>query len=166
MIPFVGAIERVVENHLMNAVYKKYKAVRCIAEKNLTGEEQMTYEEMAAKAKEEGRTKKLTVEYHAWTKEEQSVTGKLVAISDVQSTKNQGKYKQYVFHTEAGMVKFQCGAFFDNEQGQLLAIGSVYEITYKGKKKLPNGNSVNLFDTLQIGEGNAPAKKAGEFQLF
>ncbi len=126
----------------------------------------MTYEEMAAKAEEDGRVKKLTVLFVPWEKEGQSVVGRLVNVSVVKSRKNDGEYNQYVFHTEAGMVKFQCGSFFDHEQGALMAIGGIYKITYMGKEKLPTGNSVNVFETLQIGEGMREKAEKEQADLF
>ena len=110
----------------------------------------MGYHEMAADREKDGRTKKLSVAYLPWDKKGQIVIGKLMSENVIVSRKTDGTYKQYVFHTDDGMVKFQCGSFFDNDQGALMKIGGVYSILFNGKKKIPSGNSVNDFEVVEI----------------
>lgn len=126
----------------------------------------MTYEEMAKKAKEEGRSRALTITFVPWERVGQNIVGRLVTVTNITSRKTEGTYNQYVFHTEKGMVKFQCGNFFDHEQGMLMSVGGVYEITYCGKKKLPQGNEVNQFETVLISDGDRPAENNSEPELF
>ena len=118
----------------------------------------MGYHEMAAERESEGRVKKLSVQYMPWEKEGQSVIGKLVSENVIVSRKTDGTYKQYVFHTDEGMLKFQCGSYFDNEQGALMERGGIYLILFKGKRKIASGNSVNDFEVVEI----APAPEGKE----
>ena len=110
---------------------------------------------MAADREKDGRTRKLSVAYMPWDKKGQIVIGKLISENIIVSRKTDGTYKQYVFHTDDGMVKFQCGSFFDNDQGALMVRGGVYSILFNGKKKIPSGNSVNDFEVIEIA---APAE--------
>lgn len=110
----------------------------------------MGYLEMAAERERDGRVKKLSVAYMPWEKKGQIVIGKLVSENVIVSRKTDGTYKQYVFHTDDGMVKFQCGSFFDNDQGALMGRGGIYSILFNGKKKIPSGNSVNDFEVIEI----------------
>ena len=128
----------------------------------------MGYHEMAAEREADGRTRKLTVMYMPWEKSGQIVIGKFISEAVIKSKKNEGSYKQYVFHTDDGMIKFQCGGFFDNDQGAAMQRGGVYSILFQGKKKIESGNTVNAFELVEIaapGDTKAPAAKNTELDL-
>lgn len=93
---------------------------------------------------------KLTIEYREFKEKGDIIIGRFLATVEITSRTNQGKYNQYIFDTDAGKIKFHCGAFFDKDAGSLMSLGNVYAITFQGKKKLEGGNTVNLFDLLLV----------------
>jgi len=121
----------------------------------------MGYEEMAKEREAEGRTRKLTVVYMAWEKKGQEVIGKFVSDSTIKAKDNPGTYKQYVFHTDKGLLQFHCGSFFDNAQGAAMERGGVYRIIFGGKRGLEGGHRVTEVDLVEIAKPGDTKKSAG-----
>ena len=78
-----------------------------------------------------------------WEKPGQTLIGRFMAAHQVPG-KNEGTfYNQYVFFTDAGLIKCHLGGQADNEFGQFFRPGDVYMITFDGQEKLKGGNHVN-----------------------
>jgi len=90
----------------------------------------------------------LTPQWIAWEKKDQSILGKMMSFSHVDSTLGTGIYKQYLFDTDNGLVKFSLGTATDKELETILRIGYVYKITYHGQVKIKGGRKVNQFSVM------------------
>jgi len=110
----------------------------------------MNYQEMADKAFKKGSTENLTPTYVEWENEGQIVVGMLKGIVSIESSKNQGRYNQYMFDTDDGLIKFHLGMVTDGEAGSVMEIGGVYHIEYQGQLKIGGGKNVNKFHVERI----------------
>jgi len=112
----------------------------------------MSYQEMYQKRQEEGRIKDLTPEYVTFKEEGDSIVGRLIGVTDVISTLNEGTYNQYLLETDEGMKKFALGNATDKEMINTLIVGGIYAITFEGKQQLKGGRRVNKFSIENIPE--------------
>jgi len=112
----------------------------------------MNYAEMYERRQAEGRIKDLTPEYVTFNEVDDSLVGRLIGITDVISTLNEGTYNQYLLETDEGMKKFALGNATDKEMINTLIVGGIYAITYKGKEQLKGGRRVNKFSIESIPE--------------
>jgi len=110
----------------------------------------MKYKEAHEKAHKENRMSKVTPDYLEWKKSGMKIVGQFVGVSSVPSSRGEGSYNQYLFHTDDGLVKFAVGAATDKEIMPLISRGQVYSIEYLGKEKLDKTRSVNKFMVLHI----------------
>ena len=111
----------------------------------------MNYSDRAKAAKDAGTTRTVAPEFFKWGKPGQVILGVYKGNHEVQSRETSGSYFQYIFDTDEGPVKCHMGSNYDAEQGSLLVIGNLYEITYKGKEDIGGNRSVNRFETLDCG---------------
>jgi len=112
----------------------------------------MNFKEMYEKRQQEGRIKDLTPEYITFTEKGDSILGRLIGITDVISTLNEGTYNQYLLETDDGMKKFALGNATDKELINTLIVGGIYVITFEGKEQLKGGRRVNKFSIESIPE--------------
>lgn len=105
----------------------------------------MKYKEAHAKAVKEKRVEKVTPDYIEFKKEGMVVIGRFVGFSTVSSSRGEGTYNQYLFHSDAGLIKFAVGSATDKEIMPLLIRGQVYSVQYLGKEKLSGARTVNKF---------------------
>ena len=112
----------------------------------------MNYKEMYERRQQEGRVRDLTPEYVTFNEAGDSILGRLIGITDVISTLNEGTYNQYLLETDDGMKKFALGNATDKELINTLIVGGIYAITYKGKEQLKGGRRVNKFSIESIPE--------------
>ena len=108
----------------------------------------MSYAEEWKQAEKEKAVLDVTPSWVAFEKEGQSVLGKLMGTSDVDSTLGSGSYKQYLMDSDEGLIKFSLGAATDKELHTILRIGYVYKITYLGQAKIKGGRRVNQFSVM------------------
>lgn len=122
-----------------------------------------SYNELYQAAKKEGALKSLTPEYKSWEKTGDMIIGAFVSAADVQSSAGPGTYKQYLFDTDVGLVKFALGKATDNEASAILEKGIIYVVTFKGKEKISGGRTINNFTIEEVGpaEGVAINPRAG-----
>ena len=114
----------------------------------------MKYTEEYEKAKKQKETKDLTPEYLTWDKKGDTIVGRYKGRSLV-SGKLGSEYHQYIFDTDAGLVKFHLGAASDADVGAALEKGFCYAVTYLGQIKLEGGRRVNKFsvEAFSVGAG-------------
>lgn len=105
----------------------------------------MKYKEAYTSAQKDKRMSKVTPDYLEWKKEGMFIVGQFVGVSAVASSRGEGSYNQYLFHTDDGLVKFAVGSATDKEIVPLIKQGEVYHIQYLGKEKLDKTRSVNKF---------------------
>jgi len=110
-----------------------------------------SYKELYAAAKKAKAIKQLTPLYHKWEKDGDTVIGAYINQNPVQSRLGGTEYNQYIFETDAGLVKFALGRSADSEFASMFGKGVVYAITYKGKEKISGGRQVNRFMVEEIG---------------
>lgn len=116
----------------------------------------MGYRERAEAALKDGSAVNRTPEFAKLREENASVTGKMVGCTDVPPKNNKPGYRQYVFETDEGLVKFSLGSNADREFGLAMEIGKVYSIIFLGKEKLPSGNTVNKWNCFEIPSDHEP----------
>lgn len=105
----------------------------------------MKFTELHNKAAKEKRVEKITPEYVAFEKEKAFVVGQFIGYAAVASSQGEGTYNQYLFNTDAGLIKFAVGNATDKEIIPLMRIGELYHVQFLGKEKLDAKRSVNKF---------------------
>ena len=106
---------------------------------------------MYEQAQKSNAVKELTSSYVKWEKPGQTVLGVMIGKSEVDSSLGGGKYNQYLFETDDGMVKFALGRAGDGEIGLRMQEGFIYRIEYLGKEEISGGRRVNQFRCEEIG---------------
>lgn len=120
------------------------------------GEDHMNFAEMKKLADKAKAKIDMTPEFYQFKTKGDCVTGRLKSFSEVASGLTEGTYLQYMFETDAGLVKCALGKATDKEIGSLITIGRVYNIEFQGKEKISGGRSVNKFKIYEIDEGMLP----------
>jgi len=110
-----------------------------------------SYRELYAAAKKTKALKQLTPTYVRWESPGQAIIGAYINQNAVQSRLGGTEYKQYIFETDAGLVKFALGRAADSEFAEMFGKGIVYAITFEGKDKISGGRQVNRFNVEEIG---------------
>lgn len=110
----------------------------------------MGYKEQYDEAQKVGGVESLTPTFIEMEKAGQKILGKYISSSDVQGSIGKGTYKQYVFDTDEGLVKFAMGAATDREVAPQLVVGDVYHIKFEGKEIITGGRQVNKFKVQHI----------------
>lgn len=105
-----------------------------------------TYAELLKARKASGQVKRQSVKFHQFEKKGESILGKLMGISALNSTNGQGTYNMYLFETDDGFLKCSLGAAADQDMAPLWQLGGVYYVEYAGKEKLPNNRSMHRFE--------------------
>ena len=112
----------------------------------------MTFKELLAKAEKAKTVKKVSIEVKKFDAEGQTITGRLISVDVVESAKFDGDYNRYLFDTDEGKVAVSLGSSMDmlHKAGDM--VGRIYHITYKGKRKLDSGRTMNEYDVIEIPE--------------
>ena len=110
-----------------------------------------SYRELYASAKKTKAVKQLTPAYIKWEEEGQLIVGAYINQNAVQSRLGGTEYKQYIFETDDGLIKFALGRAADSEFSEMFGKGVVYAITFEGKEKISGGRQVNRFNVEEIG---------------
>lgn len=109
-----------------------------------------TYQQIYDAAKKAKATKTINSKYTKWQEAGQTIIGAFVSSHSITSKLNDGEYKQYLFETDNGPVKFALGAVADSEIGELMVQGCIYAIEYEGKEELTGGHKMNKFNCTEI----------------
>ena len=110
----------------------------------------MNYSEQYAKAKETGQTKYVSARLHTW-EIDKPLIGKYLESEEMKSTKKGlPDFKRYLFDTDEGHVVFLGSQAFDKSSGARLEQDHVYCITFRGKKKISEGRTYNVFDVEEV----------------
>lgn len=104
-----------------------------------------TYKEQYDEAKKVGGIQSITPEFMEFDKKGVSILGEYLSSSEVQGSIGTGTYRQYVFDTDDGLVKFALGAATDREVYPQLIVNEVYRVEFIGKEKISGGRQVNKF---------------------
>lgn len=110
----------------------------------------MNYKELAEKALKAGKGVNLTPKFINFTEEENTIIGKYLASSPVQSSVSDGTYLQYLFDTDIGLIKFHLGSACDHETGVVMKVGNIYHIVFLGKEKISATREVNKYHIEEI----------------
>jgi hypothetical protein len=108
------------------------------------------YRKLMEQAVKKGAVKDLTPSFLEWKEKNTKIVGKYVGAVSVKSGLSEGSYNQYLFDTDAGLIKFHLGAATDGEIAGQLVSGHIYVIEYLGKEKLKGGHTVNKFKVIEI----------------
>lgn len=123
----------------------------------------MSYKEQFDQVTKAKSGRSLSPKYKEFKKDGDQVIGRMLAQNSVTGSVGSGSYKQYLFDTDDGLVKFALGSATDNEAGALMKVTGVYSITFKGKEQLKGGRSINRFDIIEIEvAGDAPVGHPGD----
>jgi hypothetical protein len=126
----------------------------------------MKFSEMKDKAKKAGAVSSLSPTYYEFEKKGASIVGRYKGRGEVSSSLGPGKYFQYLFETDDGLIKCALGAATDKEAGQLMEIGKVYVVTFQGKSKISGGRSVNKFIVELLNEAAFEGEEDAEAASF
>lgn len=107
------------------------------------------YDQMREAAGKNRKTTKINPTYVEFKKEGRMVLGEFVSTSTIIGSEDK-EYLQYLFLTDAGPVKFHCGAVFDGEVMPLMEPGQVYEVIFEGQEEIKGGRRVNKFTVNHI----------------
>lgn len=110
----------------------------------------MKYEELYKESEKEGLIEDLEPEFVKWDKIGKTVLGRFKGATDIESSVGEGSYKQYLFETDDGAVKFQLGAVTDGSIFPQLVVDGIYRIKFKGQEKTQKGFNVNRFEVRAI----------------
>lgn len=110
----------------------------------------MNYAELYKKAQAEGTLKDIKPEFFEFSQAGKSILGKLISVSQVDSTIGGGTYNQYLFETDDGLFKFSMGGATDKDVSSLMRINGIYYVEYQGKDKISGGRSVNKFKVNEV----------------
>jgi len=105
-----------------------------------------------------GKSINITPKYVCFENEGDTIVGRFLSRSPVQSQTNQKVYFQYLFDTDEGLMKFHLGSATDGEAGCVMAEGDVYYVEFLGKEKIGNNKSVNKYHIEEI-PIDSPEKK-------
>ncbi len=114
-----------------------------------------SYQELYASAKKANALKQLTPTYKKWKDSGETIVGAYINQNSVSSRLGGTEYKQYIFETDEGLVKFALGRAADSEFSEMFARGVVYAITYEGKDRISGGRQVNRFSVEEVGVSDA-----------
>lgn len=106
----------------------------------------MDYEQDYKKAKEKGKTQRLTKQIWTWDEEGQILIGKVQAIEPFSEGMFDTEVKSYIIETNEGTITTVLGSATDKQLSKVDPIGRNIYIEYLGKKALKDGRSVNLFN--------------------
>jgi hypothetical protein len=126
----------------------------------------MGYKEQYEEAQKVGGVQGLTPEFMKFEKKGEVVLGKYITSSDVQGQIGEGTYKQYLFDTDEGLVKFAMGAATDREVEPQLIAGDVYRVVFEGKEKITGGRQVNKFKVEHIAGDSVSSPEKGDEAPF
>jgi len=105
---------------------------------------------MYDQAKENDGVREITATYLTWDRVGQTIVGRYINQSTVESSQGGSHYNQYLFESDMGMVKFSLGRIADSEVGPVMVKGQVYAITFEGQKQIGRGRRVNRFKVEMI----------------
>ncbi|NVM22327.1 MAG: hypothetical protein HWN68_11175 [Desulfobacterales bacterium] len=124
------------------------------------------YEEMYKEYEKAGGVETLTPQFVEFKKEGQSVLGAYISSADIQGKIGEGTYKQYVFNTDKGLVKFAMGNATDREVFPQLIVGDIYHVVFQGQEDIGGGKRVNKFKVEHLVPKAAPGKSEVEKAPF
>jgi hypothetical protein len=119
----------------------------------------MLYAEMYEKSKKAGSAVKVVPEFVQWETAGVILIGELLGVEKIKSAKGKGDYFKYSMQTDDGVKCFSLGASMDKVLSDKNYVGKVLYIEFLGKKDLPKGKRMNLFDVRVIGEAEKPTKR-------
>lgn len=110
----------------------------------------MKYEEMYLTAEENNALVDLVPQYFEFKQAGDRIVGKHITNHLVKEDGQTNNYRQYIFETDYGMVKFHMGSCADKEVGAKFELNQVYAILFQGKENIGGGKSVNKFKVMLL----------------
>ena len=110
----------------------------------------MNYGDLFEDRKKNGKLDDITPQYFEFKSEHEVLVGRFIDRVPIKSAKNEGTYFQYLFDTDNGKVKFQCGGVFDKDAGSLMVPDHIYALEYLGKKDSGKGNPFRTFRVSEL----------------
>jgi len=110
----------------------------------------MDYEALYKQKEKDKDLLDITPTFRKFEKPDEYVIGRFLDTLEIESVKTGGRYKQYIFDTTAGRIKFHMGANADKEIGVVMKKGCVYFVQYKGKEEIGNNQSVNKWKVMLV----------------
>lgn len=106
----------------------------------------MDYEKMYQDAEKSKTTEEIVPTFKKFEKVDEYVVGAFIEEIEITSQNTGQTYKQYIFDTNEGRVKFHLGSNGDREIGSQFLKGAVYFVQFKGKEDIGHGQSVNKWN--------------------
>jgi hypothetical protein len=128
---------------------------------SLFGGTEMGYKEKAATARSQNAALNIEPVFVKIESEGQEIVGRYLSRIEVKGKEKMGNVFYYTFETDTGAVKTRFGQAFDNTMGAMLKAGTIYAITYKGKKDIGHNQTVRQYETLEIPDDVAEDPQPG-----
>jgi len=103
----------------------------------------MNYEKMYQDAEKNKTAEEIVPTFVKFEKVDQYIVGAYIEEIEITSQNTGQTYKQYIFDTDTGRVKFHLGSNADREIGSQFVKGAIYFVQSKGKEDIGHGQSVN-----------------------
>lgn len=110
----------------------------------------VSYKDQLKAAKTNKTVETIDVAFIQFKDKGAKVLGRFLKRTEVESTRENQTYMQYLFDTDEGKVKFHLGRVADGEAGSLMRTGCVYEIVFQGQESIGGNRRVNLFNISHI----------------
>lgn len=96
-----------------------------------------------------------------WKKGE-TITGRLISMTEITSDKFKSTYFSYLFNTDDGNIKTALGAGVDQEVRPFMKVGQIFVIISKGTQDIGKGSNMKVFDVLRVPEEGDSAESEVE----
>jgi hypothetical protein len=106
----------------------------------------MSFAEDYKRAKERGKVEQATTQIFQFDEENRTLIGKLKDVTEFKEGKFETEVNKYIFQTDSGLVSTVLGAATDKQITGKVSPGQNLAITWKGKKPIGNGQTVNVFE--------------------
>jgi len=110
----------------------------------------MDYEALYKQREKDKELQDITPTFVKFEKVDDFKIGRFIDTIEIESVKTGGRYKQYIFDTNTGRIKFHMGANADKEIGSVMKKGCVYFVQFKGQEEIGNNQSVNKWKVLLV----------------
>ncbi len=118
----------------------------------------MSFADRYKKYVADGKKLSMVSEFKSTWEVGETLIGVLLEIKDVHFEQNDSHVNAYVFETDDGIFQCILGAAVDNQAGEKMVLGNLYACTFKGKKDISQGRTLNLFDVFDLGKADTDGK--------
>lgn len=109
-----------------------------------------TFSELAKEARKAGTAKSQTATWFEFKKKGDTVIGRLIGKRTMNGAKFDGTFIKYAMETDDGPIEFKLGSASDQDTGQFLIEGAIYEITMLPDEDVGKGSPRHCYEVVLI----------------